>query len=91
MGSNKGVCKEIGESLGLKVIQPIVLSPYPVKQFKNLLKGVKKLIVVENNATAQLARLIKSYGFNVDDKILKYDGRPFSLDDLEKEIKKVGI
>jgi len=90
-GSNKGVCKEIGESLGLKVIQPIVLSPYPLKQFKNLLKGVKKLIVVENNATAQLARLIKSYGFNVDEKILKYNGRPFSLDDLEKEIKKVGL
>jgi 2-oxoglutarate ferredoxin oxidoreductase subunit alpha len=90
-GSNKGVCKEIGERLGLKVIQPIVLSPFPVKQFKDSLKGVKKLIAVENNATAQLARLISSYGFIVEEKILKYDGRPFSLEELEKEIKKAGL
>ena len=79
------------ELLGLKVIQPIVLSPFPAKQFKDSLKGIKKLIAVENNATAQLARLIKGYGFNTDEIILKYDGRPFSLDELEKEIKKIRL
>ena len=90
-GSNKGVCVEIAESLGLKVIQPIVLSPFPVKQFQEALKGTEKIIAVENNATAQLVRLINGYGFNVDEKILKYDGRPFSLDELEKEIRKMSL
>lgn len=87
-GSNKGVCQEVGESLGLRVIQPLVLSPFPVRQFKESLKGVKRLIAVENNATGQLVRHINRYGFDVNDKILKYDGRPFSVEELEGEIRK---
>ncbi len=88
-GSNKGICKEVAELLGIKVIQPIVLSPFPLEQFKNALVGVKKLIAVENNATSQLVKLINSYGLDVDNKILKYDGRPFSLEELEAEVKKL--
>ncbi len=86
-GSNKGVCVEAAKNLGLKVIQPLVLSPFPLEQFKEALKGIKKLIAVENNATGQLVRLINSYGLNVDEKILKYDGRLFSLEELEARLK----
>ncbi|MDD5108808.1 MAG: 2-oxoacid:acceptor oxidoreductase subunit alpha [Candidatus Omnitrophica bacterium] len=86
-GSNKGVCIEAANNLGLKVIQPLVLSPFPIKQFQKALERTKKLISIENNATAQLGRLIKTFGFNVDQNILKYDGRPFSLDELEELIK----
>jgi len=86
-GSNKGVCVEAAENLGLKVIQPLVLWPFPVKQFQEALKGVKKLICVENNATGQLSRLLKISGFNVDEQVLKYDGRPFSVDELEDRIR----
>jgi len=88
-GSNKGVCVEAAESLGLKVIQPVVLWPFPLGQFKKALGGVKKLICVENNATAQLALLIQRFGFVVNEKILKYDGRPFSLDELEEKLQGV--
>jgi 2-oxoglutarate ferredoxin oxidoreductase subunit alpha len=88
-GSNKGVCIEAAKNLGFKVIQPLVLSPFPVKQFQEALKGIKKLFCVENNATGQLSRLIKFYGFNVDEKILKYDGRAFSLDELEEKIRRL--
>lgn len=88
-GSNKGVCIEAAQNLGLKVIQPLVLSPFSVKQFQEALKGVKRLICVENNARGQLVRLIKVYGFKVDEKILKYDGRPFSLDELQGQLKKL--
>ena len=86
-GSNKGVCAEAGQRLGLKVIQPVVLNPFPVGQFQAALAGVKKLICVESNATGQLARLIRGYGFKVDDVISKYDGRPFALDELEETVK----
>jgi 2-oxoglutarate ferredoxin oxidoreductase subunit alpha len=88
-GSTKGVCVETAKQFGLRVVQPIVLSPFPVKQFRERLKGVKKLISVENNSTGQLVRLINQHGFNVDEKILKYDGRPFSLEYLEADLKKV--
>lgn len=86
-GSNKGVCVEAAQNLGLKVIQPLVLSPFPVKQFQEAIKGVKKIISVENNATGQLVRLLKIYGFDCSAKILKYDGSPFSLDELEVKVR----
>lgn len=82
-GSNKGVCLETAQRFNIKVIQPRVLEPFPVKRFQEALQGVKKTICVESNATAQLARLIGMYGFKADDKILKYDGRPFCSDELE--------
>ena len=85
-GSNKGVCVEVGARLGLKVIQPIVFSPFPLKQFKEALKGVKKIICVENNRFGQLADFLKRYGINVDRRILKYDGRPFTIDELEAKL-----
>jgi len=66
-GSNKGVCVELGQKLGLKVVQPIVLSPFPEDAFRKGLKGINKLISIENNATGQLARLIKSSLFNNSD------------------------
>ncbi len=88
-GSAKGVCVEAAQSLGLKVIQPVVLSPFPLKRLEEALKGVEKLIAVENNATGQLVRLINGYGLDVDEKILKYNGRPFSLDELQERLKAV--
>jgi 2-oxoglutarate/2-oxoacid ferredoxin oxidoreductase subunit alpha len=86
-GSNKGVCLEVAEKLGLKVIQALVFSPFPAVQFKGAIKGIEKLICVESNATGQLGQVIKTHGFTVDEQILKYDGRPFSLDELEKRVK----
>ncbi|PIQ89693.1 MAG: pyruvate ferredoxin oxidoreductase [Candidatus Omnitrophica bacterium CG11_big_fil_rev_8_21_14_0_20_42_13] len=88
-GSNKGACIEVAESLGLKVIQPVVFSPFPRESFSDALKGVKKIIDVENNATAQLAGLIAKFGIFPDEKILKYDGRPFTIEELEEKVKAV--
>lgn len=87
-GSNKGVCFEAADILGLKAIQPVVLQPFPLKQFKEALGNPKKIICVENNFTGQLAVLLSQYGMQIDKKILKYDGRPFSLDELLERIKK---
>jgi len=88
-GSNKGVCIEIAKRYGLKVIQVLVLAPFPQKALTQALQGVEKLIGVECNARGQLTMLLQQYGFAVDEMILKYDGRPFSLEDLENEVKKV--
>lgn len=90
-GSNKGVCIEAAEKLGLKVIQPVVLWPFPLKQFQDALKGVTKTYLVENNSTAQLALLLKRFNINIEKYILKYDGRPFTAEEIESEIKKNDI
>ena len=87
-GSNKGVCKEAADSLGLRAVQVLVLWPFPENTLKDALRGVERLIAVECNATGQLATLCRQYGIDVDDRILKYDGRPFSLNDLEIELER---
>jgi 2-oxoglutarate ferredoxin oxidoreductase subunit alpha len=73
------------------VIQPIILSPFPEIQLKNAIQGVTKLIAVEENATAQLAALAGQYGIVPDARILQYDGRPFSPDELLVKIKEVTV
>ncbi len=88
-GSNKGVCMEASQKLGLKVIQILVLCPFPEKKLLDALQGVERLIDVECNSTAQLARLCSIFGIKTHDQILKYDGRPFSLDDLNSELDRV--
>ena len=88
-GSNKGVCMEAARKFGLKTIQVLVLSPFPEARLKQALSGVERLIGVECNSTAQLARLVAGYGIRTQEQILKYDGRPFSLDDLKAELGRV--
>lgn len=46
-----------------------------------------KTIVVESNATAQFAKLLKTYAnIDVDNKVLKYDGLSFAADELAETI-----
>lgn len=88
-GSNKGVCTEAALKLGMKMIQVLVLSPFPEKRLRDAMEGVERIISVECNSTGQLSRLARSYGFQLKEQILKYDGRPFSLEELESEIRRV--
>ena len=88
-GSNYGVCREAGQRLGLSVISVVVLVPFPERRLKGALQGVDRLIAVECNATGQLAALAESSGIPVSERILKYDGRPFSIEDLLSELGRV--
>lgn len=47
----------------------------------------RKVIVVENNATGQFARLLtRETGCTVHETVLKYDGMPFSVEELVSRI-----
>jgi len=81
-GSSTGVCKEVAEELGLKVIQPLYLEPMPTWELKKHLKG--RVIAVEVNATGQLANML-----GIEEKVLKYDGRPFTPEELKKRLGKL--
>lgn len=57
--------------------------------FKNA-KGPKKIICIENNYSGQFANLLKlELNIDVDAKILKYNGMPFSVEELVLKINEV--
>lgn len=89
-GSTYGVIKETCKAIGNKKIGFIHLPqvwPFPSKNITDLLTNAKKIITVENNAGAQLAKLLRrETGIKADSSILKFDGRPFDLDYLAREI-----
>ena len=86
-GSTTGSVIEAANRLDCKVVQPLYLNPLPVWELANQLKGVKKIIGIECNATGQLCSLVSAAGFKIDTKVLKYDGRPFTVKELEDKIK----
>ncbi|HEX3001885.1 MAG TPA: pyruvate ferredoxin oxidoreductase, partial [Methanoregula sp.] len=88
-GSTKGVCSEVGQNLRLRVVQPVVLEPFPMTQLGVALAGTEKLICVEENATGPLAALAAQYGILADERILRYDGRPFTPERLGEKIRGV--
>ncbi|MDD4409382.1 MAG: 2-oxoacid:acceptor oxidoreductase subunit alpha [Candidatus Pacebacteria bacterium] len=88
-GFNAGAVREVTEKMGLKFIQPILMSPFPTKQMNKALHGVEKIILVENNALSQLGRVMAGYGIRADKTILKYSSRPFYIEELENRISKL--
>lgn len=89
-GSTYAVIKEALEKLDFKKAAFLhfkQLYPLPF-QCKEYLKKAKKIIVVENNATSQFGNLLKSLtGERVHGRILKYNGLPFSVEELEEKIR----
>ena len=60
--------------------------PFP-EEAKAILTKAKRIVVVENNSTGQLASLIRTEtGLSVDKKILRDDGRPFFAGEIEKRL-----
>ena len=88
-GISKGVAMEVAEDLGIKLIQPIIIEPFPTKQMKKTLEGVKKIFSVELNTSGQMAQVLNKNGIKVDGKILKYTGRPFLAKEIEAKLKRI--
>jgi 2-oxoglutarate ferredoxin oxidoreductase subunit alpha len=88
-GSNKGVCEEAGEALGLRVVRPVALWPFPEESFSRAMEGVDHFLGVETNESGQLAGLVRRFGYRASGTVLKYDGRPFMVDELEQELRRV--
>lgn len=65
--------------------------PLPTKKLLDRSKTAKNIINVEQNATGQLAGLIREYtGIECTSSILKYDGRQISADEIVKAVRKGG-
>lgn len=94
-GSTHGVIKEAvatlrAEGKDLSFMHFSELWPFPAAKTRETLQNINRLVVVENNATGQLARLVRQYtGRKEMEQVLKYTGRPFTLEELVDELRKV--
>ena len=96
MGSTGGTIEEARDRLtedGIKTNRIMVrqMHPFPSDQLRPHLDSAKKVVVLENNATGQLANLIK---MNVGShekirNLLKYDGTPFLPSEIHKACKEL--
>ncbi|TKJ28820.1 MAG: pyruvate ferredoxin oxidoreductase [Chloroflexi bacterium B3_Chlor] len=64
--------------------------PFPTEKVKAALSDAGRTVMVEGNATGQMAFLLESHaGVKIDHHIRKYDGRPFSPEYILAELKEV--
>lgn len=94
-GSTKGSILEAMKTLekeGTKTnyLQITFISPFPADTVERILKSAKNVVIVEGNQTAQMASVIREHtGFKIENKILKFTGRPFSPEELTSKLKEV--
>lgn len=84
-GSTRNIVAEAVGRLGRDDVAVLHFKQvYPLPgQTAELLGRAEKTIIIENNATCQLGRLIKIHtGIDVDERILKYNGLAFSAEEV---------
>jgi 2-oxoglutarate ferredoxin oxidoreductase subunit alpha len=92
-GSTKGAVLEAASRLrseGQKVTTLHFSQVWPLvpEQFMGRLEQAKEVICVEGNASGQFALLIRrETGFKIKDKVLRYDGLPFTPESILRELK----
>ncbi|GAA0366104.1 2-oxoacid:acceptor oxidoreductase subunit alpha [Bacillus horti] len=81
------------EADGIKVNHAHVriILPFPSEELKPLVDAAKTVIVVENNASGQLADLVKLHVGGADKikNMLKYDGNPFLPYEIHEKVKEL--
>ena len=88
-GSPTGAAREVGELAGIRIVQPVVLWPFPDRQMAEALEGSEVIAVAEGNSRGQLARLMEQRGVAVDGRLLRYDGRPWGVGELRMQAEEV--
>ena len=92
-GSTKGRIQEAMKYLekeGIKAnfIQVVSLSPFPSEKLSLLLNKSKRVVLFEENFSAQLLGLIREKtGFEIKNKWVKYNGIPFSPSEVFEKTK----
>lgn len=83
-GSTYGVLREAVDRLNgqARLVHFCDLWPFPARAATEALRG-GRLLVIENNYTGQFKRLLQGETcLQVDRTLSRYDGRPFSVDDV---------
>jgi 2-oxoglutarate ferredoxin oxidoreductase subunit alpha len=92
-GSTYGVVREVVEAMPERKMAMLHFSevfPLPgiaAFDYLEVLRRARRTISIEMNATGQFARLLRDEtGYSVTDKVLRYDGRPFLVEELMEEL-----
>jgi 2-oxoglutarate ferredoxin oxidoreductase subunit alpha len=91
-GSNYHIVKEALSLVGRKDLAALHFSQvYPLAATTGrYLRKARGMFVLENNACGQFANLLqREFGRKADGLILKYDGLPFSVEDVARELGKI--
>ena len=79
-----------GEGYKIGLLSYTDVWPLSTELLSEIHDSVRKIVAVENNSTAQFARLITSEcGLLFDDTILKADGRPFYPGEIKEQIERI--
>jgi len=66
------------------------VNPFPTELVQRTLSDSIRKIAVENNYSAQMAGLIReTTGIAVDNKVVKFDGRPFSQNEIYEGVRDI--
>lgn len=88
-GSTYNVVKEAVENLSKENVAVLHFKQvYPLpNETVNYLQKARKTLIVENNATSQFSKLIKLHtGIDIKNKILKYNGLSFYVEELSNKL-----
>lgn len=83
-GSTKNpIMDAINQGLNIAYLHYEYLYPTKTQTLTNLVSSGKRIILIENNQTGELGKLLtEASGYQFKEKVLKYDGRPFFLEDI---------
>ncbi len=88
-GSTYNVVSEATRNLAEKGVAFLHFNQvYPLhSETADYLERADKTIIIENNATSQFGKLIKLYtGIEIDEKILKYNGLSFTVEEVMESL-----
>jgi 2-oxoglutarate ferredoxin oxidoreductase subunit alpha len=94
-GSTKGTILDalkVLEAQGKKInfVQCRLMKPFPAKLIGDILRNAKRIVSIEENYSGQLAQVVQEQtGVMIDQRINKFDGRPFSEDEVTNALAKV--
>ncbi len=84
------VCRELrSEGISIRHLHFHEIYPLHKDFISEVINSSEYSICIENNATGQLSSMLMSdCSVKIDERILKYNGRPFYFDELKHEIKR---
>jgi 2-oxoglutarate ferredoxin oxidoreductase subunit alpha len=94
-GSTKGTILDALKVLAaqgkrVNYLQCRLMKPFPADGVAAVLRSAKRIVSVEENYTGQLANLVQEQtGVMIDQRINKFDGRPFSEDEMVNALSRV--
>jgi 2-oxoglutarate ferredoxin oxidoreductase subunit alpha len=79
------------EGYSVNHAQVRLIHPFPSEALEPYVQAAKKVIVIENNATGQLADMVKLHvGYREKiESMLKYDGNPFLPYEIHQKVKEL--